>query len=642
MRKTVISSLLFLCIQSIYAMDYHVSSTTGNDNNDGSINAPFQTLAKASAVSLSPGDKLLFKKGDTFVGQLVINSSGTKEAPIHISSYGTGDQPIISGAVGSANGGDHEEAIYILDQDHFVIEDIEVQNERTNTRSGVDDELAFGIYVQATTRSLSNFVIRNVTIKNVYAVKEVLSAEDFDGLEVSGIRFFSAWNTTNQHQNIEDILIEDCYFEDLQRLGVHFKHGGSAESFDTEENARINRIADVVCRNNTFYYLGGTSILPQRTYNCLIENNVFDHPGATTDPRMPGRGSSVWTFHCINTVIQYNQCLSTRGYLDSHGIHVDHHNENTFIQYNYMEDCEGGFVEVLKGNKNAVYRYNVSVNDGWRNGGGATGAWANSNHTIWVDNGDDGTPGAVVETSKDTYIYNNTVVLDYNNVDDPDKKETTAIDVRAENTNIFNNIFYAINLGEIGQQQVRLGSETTVTNNLFFGAVDSRFESADKSPITGDPNFNYTGDGEEQYQLAMNSPALGQGTNEIAVPAIPGAGTGIFKDVSPYPTEDLYGNPLGDTPSIGAYHSEQILAIDKTAPENEFLVSPNPAEDSITITIKTAGNHHLRLIDSLGKSVLEKSFDPAETTIKLDVSKLQRGIYLIKVGDQSHQRIILR
>ena len=61
----------------------------------------------------------------------------------------------------------------------------------------------------------------------------------------------------------------------------------------------------------------------------------------------------VWNYYSVNTVIQYNQCIGIRGILDSHGIHVDHHNKDTVVQYNYMEDCEGGFVEILGGNVNA-------------------------------------------------------------------------------------------------------------------------------------------------------------------------------------------------------------------------------------------------------------------------------------------------
>ena len=45
-----------------------------------------------------------------------------------------------------------------------------------------------------------------------------------------------------------------------------------------------------------------------------------------------------------------------------------------------MEDCEGGFVENLGGNETSVYRFNISVNDGWR----SNPNWVNSNHTIWL------------------------------------------------------------------------------------------------------------------------------------------------------------------------------------------------------------------------------------------------------------------
>ena len=96
----------------------------------------------------------------------------------------------------------------------------------------------------------------------------------------------------------------------------------------------------------------------------MIENNIFNKPGAKTNARMIGRGSAVWNWYSVNTVIQRNQAIGIRGILDSHGIHVDHSNVGTFIQYNYMEDCEGGFVEILGGNETAVYRFNISLNDG--------------------------------------------------------------------------------------------------------------------------------------------------------------------------------------------------------------------------------------------------------------------------------------
>lgn len=518
---------------------YYLSSSEGDDLNPGTLQSPWKTLEKISGVSLRPGDAVFFKKGDRFDGHFVVNGSGSKGQPIVITSYGEGAKPVLTGEAGAEQGGDYREAVYVNNHDNLVFDGLEVNNERQSTRTGVRDVDAYGLHVHNSgTQVLKNFILRNMTFQNVYAVKPMNNPEDFDGLEVAGVRFFSARNQrAGNEKNIQNILVEDCFFTDIQRLGVHIKHGGAKEGVG---NDAINRNANIIVRNNRFDHLGGTSVLPLRTYNCLIEKNIFDHPGASTDPRMPGRGSSVWTWRCINTVIQHNQCLSTRGYLDSHGIHIDHENVNTFVQYNYMEDCEGGFVEILGGNVNAVYRYNVSVNDGWRK----NLKWKNSNHTIWINQV---AAGKKIHLCENSYIYNNTVVMD--------KGYSTAIEINAKNTFIFNNIFYSGNGSAMGRQHVVMKSNGTLLymrNNLFHGDVDRRFLELDESPVKGNPGFLGKGAGADRYQIGADSPALGQGVAKLG-PPVPGAGKGVFKNVAAYPAVDFFGNPLGRPPCIGAF-----------------------------------------------------------------------------------------
>ena len=50
-----------------------------------------------------------------------------------------------------------------------------------------------------------------------------------------------------------------------------------------------------------------------------------------------------------------------------------------------MEDCEGGFVEILGGNTNAVYRFNISVNDGYREDPNGV-PWNKKGKIFWVSN----------------------------------------------------------------------------------------------------------------------------------------------------------------------------------------------------------------------------------------------------------------
>lgn len=70
-----------------YATIYHVASEGGN----------FKTIAQVNAVSFEPGDKILFKKGETFIGTLLCNASGTADNPVTYGAYGKGANPIISG-----------------------------------------------------------------------------------------------------------------------------------------------------------------------------------------------------------------------------------------------------------------------------------------------------------------------------------------------------------------------------------------------------------------------------------------------------------------------------------------------------------------------------------------------------------------
>jgi len=83
----------------VTAADYYVSSS-GNDLNTGlSESVPWATIAKVNSVfsTLQPGDRILFKRGDTFYGTLVIKRSGISGSPITIGAYGSGSKPVITG-----------------------------------------------------------------------------------------------------------------------------------------------------------------------------------------------------------------------------------------------------------------------------------------------------------------------------------------------------------------------------------------------------------------------------------------------------------------------------------------------------------------------------------------------------------------
>jgi len=85
---------------TLCATDYYVDSESGNDTNPGT--SPQQAWASLEAVNnaaLAPGDRVLFKRGGIWRGQ-IRPQSGEAERPITYSVYGDGtDKPQIRGSM---------------------------------------------------------------------------------------------------------------------------------------------------------------------------------------------------------------------------------------------------------------------------------------------------------------------------------------------------------------------------------------------------------------------------------------------------------------------------------------------------------------------------------------------------------------
>jgi hypothetical protein len=83
-KATAIAALVFAAsMPSARATTYYVSSTLGNDSNDGTtVSAPWKSPRKLYIAGISsqfnPGDSVLFKAGDSFDGPIQTsgNASG--------------------------------------------------------------------------------------------------------------------------------------------------------------------------------------------------------------------------------------------------------------------------------------------------------------------------------------------------------------------------------------------------------------------------------------------------------------------------------------------------------------------------------------------------------------------------------------
>ncbi|MGA8838319.1 MAG: hypothetical protein WCF74_00280 [Candidatus Sulfotelmatobacter sp.] len=90
--------LLLMCSAQTWATTYYVSSSTGNDGNNGtSSSTPWQTIAHVNGQTFQPGDSVLLKRGDVWNESLAPSSSGSSGSEITFDAYGTGAAPNLTG-----------------------------------------------------------------------------------------------------------------------------------------------------------------------------------------------------------------------------------------------------------------------------------------------------------------------------------------------------------------------------------------------------------------------------------------------------------------------------------------------------------------------------------------------------------------
>lgn len=91
--RNLIPILFIFFLQNTFAQTTYYVSNAGNDANNGtSTGTSWQTVSKVNSHTFSPGDQILFKRGDTFVGSITVNVAG-----VTYDAYGTGGNPVITG-----------------------------------------------------------------------------------------------------------------------------------------------------------------------------------------------------------------------------------------------------------------------------------------------------------------------------------------------------------------------------------------------------------------------------------------------------------------------------------------------------------------------------------------------------------------
>jgi len=595
MTKKILSILfVVLSITHIHSQTFYVNASNGNDSNAGtSPEKAWASLNKVNAHSFNPGDSILFKAGEVWNGQLLIDDKGTESKRIVYSKYGEGNKPQINGE------GEEIYTIKLADASYTEFSEFEITNTGATSLAG-----RMGVYITVMSGDIPGLVVKNVSIHDINGeVDKNLQSKQ------TGAGWGIYWsNKGSSDGRLVDALIQGCHIYKCERNGL----GGAIN-----RNIRHLRLK---VRQNLIEQVPGDAIIMNTCDSSVAEYNVArDFPRTLPESNA---AAGIWPFNSNNTIIQYNEVSGHQAYLDGQGFDSDFWCTGTTIQYNYSHDNSGGFLLICGSkdrspdgesspNTGTIVRYNLSINDGGR-------TWGNHAHDFPVIYFH-GNP-------EETMIYNNTIYFG-------DKQEELAgnaphmiKEIWGEpwSTKIYNNIFASLLPG--GKIDMRKNKDTEIDNNLYFNVPiieDRNGPITDANKIVANPNFkDMQGLHPDDYQLLLDSPAIEAGR------IIPDNGS-----------LDFFGNTVSTTkaPNIGADNSQQVTGIfgNKGYEKELFRVYPNITDTYIhLINTKALQNTRITIASLTGHVIEVKNFSYLiEGETSFDVSNYNAGIYIVTIDD---------
>lgn len=354
MRLFKLLTVLFLLLASVFdtcafassgnsAKIYYLNAIDGDDQNCGtSQSEAFKSIARINEVKLSAGDKVLFHRSQSFVGELEVSACGDGQNPIIIDAYGSGRKPIIEARNNMLY------AVKIENCNYVTLQNLEVVNcgsQELAKRSGVIVSVDnFGV--------CEGVVIRAIDVRDVNGSRVKAQGGG------AGMSFIVKGDSIPSKFN--NLLVEQNSVRRCQRNGFGWKASKACAS------------TNVIFRYNLIEEVPGDGIVPLGCDGAIIEYNLMRHCPATLPSTEAAAG--IWPWDCDNTIIRFNEVSDHKAPWDAQGFDSDYLCENTIIEYNYSHDNWGGFLLVCSpkishwnsGNNGSLIQYNLSVGDAIR------------------------------------------------------------------------------------------------------------------------------------------------------------------------------------------------------------------------------------------------------------------------------------
>ena len=389
---------------------YYVSSIHGDDTNEGTEDQPLKSLYAVNRLKLKPGDQVLLERDSVFEGQFLhLNVQGTKEHPIYIGAYGTGEKPLIQtdgqgiwyqdygnelDAPTHVYRGYVSSAVLLYDCEYLTVENLEISNKGGvfgETYSAPHKMNRTGVAGIAKNRG----TLHEIHLNNLYI--HDIEGNVYDKHMNNGGIYFTCLKPDKEEKTgvarYENVSVRGCHLKRISRWGIAVGYSYKCKEFMRAElsDELFEKYGhhNIYIADNYVEEIGGDGITVMYTMKPLVEYNSGDSCALEMNDRYysePGnRGGKVaagiWPWKCKDALLTYNEMRDMRLNQDSMAWDADS-GDGTLYQYNYSRLNEGGCVMFcLEEAIHNEFRYNVSVDDlgGTISPSGNPDAWIHHN-----------------------------------------------------------------------------------------------------------------------------------------------------------------------------------------------------------------------------------------------------------------------
>lgn len=186
---------------------YYISSSTGNDDNDGLSPAnAWKTFVKLNKTTLSAGSGIYLKRNDIWNQTLVLQGSGTFEDKIILDAYGSGNKPVIK-----LNDATKDTCIYAKNISNWTIKNLDLRNALRGLHFEYNLVQAYNIEVSDCDFYDMNYSSKDGKIVGIGLCIEGDGGDTFYNPVVRNCNFIRCVNGFAINVGTQNLICEDCF-----------------------------------------------------------------------------------------------------------------------------------------------------------------------------------------------------------------------------------------------------------------------------------------------------------------------------------------------------------------------------------------------------------------------------------------------